>query len=115
MTFAKMFLTSAVIAVLIPCALTSTKCKIENRVKVALKTLTRPAVAEVVDCIMGVGPCDAVGKEVKEKVKPAICSDKPCSRANKCSCDQIQVRKSQAALPHIIALLGEVNPEEDQG
>ena len=90
---AKIFPMTAVLAIIFPCALTTTKCKIENRVKVALKTLTRPAVVEVVDCIMDVGPCDAVGKEVKEKVQPAICSDKPCSRKNKCSCDQIQVRK----------------------
>ena len=41
------------------------KCKIEQRVRVALKTLNRASVTEVTDCVLDVGECDAIGNEVK--------------------------------------------------
>ena len=67
------------------------QCVIEKRVKLALKSLNRSSVVEVANCILGQGPCDAVGNEVKPKVREAICSQ-PCSRRYQCTCDQIQVR-----------------------
>ena len=66
------------------------QCVIEKRVKLALKSLNRSSVVEVANCILGQGPCDAVGNEVKPKVREAICSQ-PCSRRSQCTCDQIQV------------------------
>ena len=68
-----------------------TKCKIEKRVKVALRALNRDIVSEVVNCLVDKGDCDAIGNEVKGQTREAICS-KPCSQNNSCSCEQIQIR-----------------------
>ena len=93
------------------------KCKIEKRVKVALKTLNRASVTEVADCILGVGECDAVGNEIKGEVKGAVCS-KPCSRKTQCSCEQIQVCMTfLGQLAEVFSELcaGQAHHEEDQG
>ena len=93
--FVKLFLASLILVIIVPSVLMKPrvkgKCKIEKRVKVALKTLNRASVTEVADCILDVGQCDAVGNEIKGQVKDAVCS-KPCSRKTQCSCEQIQVR-----------------------
>ena len=91
----KLFFTTVILSIMVPSITMMPKekgkCKIEKRVKVALKTLNRASVIEVADCVIGVGECDSVGKEIKGQVKDAICS-KPCNRKTQCSCEQIQVR-----------------------
>ena len=80
----------------LPCILTMPpgeqkgRCKIEKRVRIALKTLNRDSVVEVANCIVGEGECDAVGSEVKSKMQEVMCSP-PCSRSAHCTCEQIQV------------------------
>ena len=92
--FVKLFLVSVILLVMVPSITMKPsekgRCKIEKRVKVALKTLNRASVVEVANCILGVGECDAVGNEIKGEIKSAVCS-KPCSRKNQCTCEQIQV------------------------
>ena len=64
------------------------KCKIENRIKLVLKTMNDNTVAAVVDCVVGVGDCDPTGQEIKEHAQEAVCTK--CG--SNCTCEQIQFR-----------------------
>ena len=119
--FGKIFFASVLLLLLVPTVMMKPrvkgKCKIEKRVKVALKTLNRASVTEVANCILDVGECDAVGNEIKGEVKGAVCS-KPCSRKTQCSCEQIQVwliLHGQLAEGFHELCAGQAHHEEDQG
>ena len=42
------------------------KCQLDDRVKLALKTMSDSTVPGVVDCVVDKGPCDVTGKWIKE-------------------------------------------------
>ena len=65
-----------------------TKCKIDSKVKLILKSMNKDTVTSVVDCVVGVGACDPTGQEIKDQAQQAVCTK--CGRD--CSCEQIQYR-----------------------
>ena len=71
------------------CMRVKNKCKIENKVKLVLRTMNYNTVAAVVDCLVGEGECDPTGTEIRRHAKDAVCSGR-CG--NNCTCEQIQVR-----------------------
>ena len=42
------------------------KCQLDDRVKLALKTMSDTTVPGVVDCVVDKGPCDVTGNWIKE-------------------------------------------------
>ena len=42
------------------------KCQLDERVKLALRTMSDTTVPGVVDCVVDKGPCDVTGKWIKE-------------------------------------------------
>ena len=42
------------------------KCQLDDRVKLALKTMSDSTVPGVVDCVVDKGPCDVTGNWIKE-------------------------------------------------
>ena len=42
------------------------KCQLDDRVKLALKTMSDSTVPGVVDCVVDKGPCDLTGNWIKE-------------------------------------------------
>ena len=42
------------------------KCQLDDRVKLALKTMSDSTVPGVVDCVVDKGPCDVAGNWIKE-------------------------------------------------
>ena len=41
------------------------KCQLDDRVKLALKTMSDTTVPAVVDCVVDLGPCDNTGNWIK--------------------------------------------------
>ena len=41
------------------------KCQLDDRVKLALKTMSDSTVPAVVDCVVDLGPCDNTGDWIK--------------------------------------------------
>ena len=41
------------------------KCRLDDRVKLALRTMSDSTVPAVVDCVVGKGPCDVTGDWIK--------------------------------------------------
>ena len=41
------------------------KCQLDDRVKLALKTMSDTTVPAVVDCVVDMGPCDNTGDWIK--------------------------------------------------
>ena len=84
----KLFMMMLLFTVMIDQSLGKKKCKIENRVKLILKSMNKDTVAAVVDCVIGVGSCDPTGQEIKDHAKEAVCTK--CG--SNCTCEQIQFR-----------------------
>merc|ERR1712105_119159 len=66
-----------------------TKCKVDSEVKFILDNFTAMAVKKNVDCVVGKGPCDNLGKRLKAEAPRAV-NQKRCGSS--CTCEQIQTR-----------------------
>ena len=45
------------------------KCNIEDRVRLALRTMNHQTVPQVVDCVVGSGPCDSTGSWIRNHAR----------------------------------------------
>merc|ERR1712110_1203693 len=64
-------------------------CNIDDRVRIALRTMNSNAVPKVVDCVIGIGACDSTGSWVRSHAREAVCG-RPCG--NNCSCREVNIR-----------------------
>ena len=65
------------------------KCNIEDRVRLALRTMNHQTVPQVVDCVVGSGPCDSTGSWIRNHARQAVCGRRCGSN---CSCTEVQIR-----------------------
>jgi len=59
-------LTTLVVILLASAAEGKGKCKLDDRVKLALRTMSDSTVPAVVDCVVDQGLCDVTGNWIKE-------------------------------------------------
>jgi len=64
-------------------------CNIDDRVRIALRTMNSNTVPKVVDCVIGIGACDSTGSWVRSHAREAVCG-RPCG--NNCSCREVNIR-----------------------
>ena len=65
------------------------RCNIEDRVRLALRTMNQQTVPQVVNCVVGAGPCDSTGSWIKNHARQAVCGRR-CGSS--CSCTEVQIR-----------------------
>merc|ERR1712059_2812 len=65
-------------------------CELTREVKFLLETMTGATVKAVADCIVGAGPCDQAGNDLKKAAPSIVCT--PGCGNRECSCDEINVR-----------------------
>ena len=44
-------------------------CNIDERVRIALRTMSHSTVPKVVDCVVGSGPCDSTGSWIRNHAR----------------------------------------------
>ena len=64
-------------------------CNIEERVRIALRTMSHSTVPKVVDCVVGSGPCDSTGSWIRNHAREAVCG-RACGKF--CSCREVNIR-----------------------
>ena len=55
----------SLMSLVLPLLTAAGKCQLEDRVKLALKTMSHSTVPAVVDCVVDNGPCDVTGDWIK--------------------------------------------------
>merc|ERR1712172_306357 len=65
------------------------KCDIDDRVRIALRTMNSNTVPKVVDCVIGAGECDGTGSWIRSHAREAVCG-RPCG--SNCSCREVNIR-----------------------
>ncbi|XP_023339124.1 uncharacterized protein LOC111709616 [Eurytemora carolleeae] len=67
----------------------SYRCQVDTEVKFILNNMTPLAVRKEVDCVVGVGSCDALGRRIKARAADVVQRPR-CAKP--CSCEEINVR-----------------------
>eukprot|EP00088_Acartia_fossae_P015374 TRINITY_DN18410_c0_g1_i1.p1 TRINITY_DN18410_c0_g1~~TRINITY_DN18410_c0_g1_i1.p1 ORF type:complete len:112 (+),score=26.45 TRINITY_DN18410_c0_g1_i1:41-376(+) len=65
------------------------RCDIDERVKLALRTMNHQTVPAVVNCVLGLSSCDSTGSWIKQNARDGACGRRCGSN---CTCREVQIR-----------------------